>query len=102
MTAQSTAAPAIEEQTPPAETNSKTNVYLKLCDGSLSLTVMTKPSKDGKDAKFAVLQRSYQKKGSDKWENTQFLHIEDFLRAAELLRQSYTRLRQSAPVVPSE
>ncbi len=96
------AAPATEEQTSPAETNSKTNVYLKVCDGTLSLTVMTKPSMDGNDAKFAILQRSYQKKGSKDWENTQFLHVEDFLRAAELLRESYTRLRQSAPVVPTE
>ena len=88
---------ATQESTPPADT--KTNVHLKLCDGNLSLTVMTKLSGDGKTGTFAVLQRSYKDK-SGEFQNSQFLHVEDFLRGAELLRRAYLQLRQSVPVQP--
>ncbi len=92
---------AEEKASTPAskESTSSARRVLSLRDGSLSLTVFSKDREsDGKTREhvFVVLERSF--KREDKWENTNLLHVEDLLAAAEMLRLAYLKVRD--PVKP--
>jgi hypothetical protein len=57
-------------------------------DGTLSVTIWTNKSKDGKDYNTFTPQRSYLDK-EKKWQNTGSLRASDLLKMAELLKKAY-------------
>ncbi len=66
--------------------------YLKLRDGTLSVSVFAKERQQGESYAIIVPERAYKDK-SGKWVNTSTLYEGDLLQMAMLLMQTHARLR---------
>jgi hypothetical protein len=68
--------------------------FLKLRDGTLSVSVFSKDRPQGDPYHVIVPERAYKDK-SGKWVNTSTLYEGDLLQMALLLMQTHTRLKTS-------
>jgi len=68
--------------------------FLKLRDGTLSISVFSKERDKGDPYSVVVPERAYKDK-SGKWINTSTLYEGDLLQMAFLLMQTHARLRTS-------
>lgn len=73
---------------------------LKLRDGTLTVTVFSKPNPKGDAQLFVVPERAY-RDANKKWQTTHLLHPDDLLRMSALLQETYARLRQTAKTFES-